>query len=149
MHLRRRNRSREAHQETREFVKSAFNLARALGIKTLVVQADEISDRRLVEQVCDDECKQMPVSDPAKDVALAMPDADLNRLSQLNLDAASRQVAGGRLTLRPPMSCRSVHWGDLRAGRPPHPVSPSAPVNSQSIQGTRRRRRGASTLRIS
>jgi hypothetical protein len=67
--------------------------ARALGIKTLVVQADEISDRRLVEQVRDDERviwvarerKQMPVSDPAKDVVLAMPDAVLNRLHQLNL----------------------------------------------------------------
>ena len=29
--------------------------------------------------------KQIPVSDPAKDVVLAMPDAALNRLSQLNL----------------------------------------------------------------
>jgi hypothetical protein len=46
-----------------------------------------------VEQVRDDERviwvsrerKQMPVSDPAKDVVLAMPDAVLNRLSQLNL----------------------------------------------------------------
>ena len=55
MHLHRRNLDREEHQETRELVKSAFGLARALGIKTLVVQADEISDRRLVEQVRDDE----------------------------------------------------------------------------------------------
>ena len=93
MHLHRRHLNREEHQETRELVKSAFSLARALGIKTLVVQADEISDRRLVEQVRDDERviwvarerKQMPVSDPAKDVVLAMPDAVLNRLSQLNL----------------------------------------------------------------
>ena len=92
MHLHRRHLDREEHQETRELVKSAFSLARALGIKTLVVQADEISDRRLVEQVRDDErviwvarTKQMPVSDPAKDVVLAMPDAVLNRLSQLNL----------------------------------------------------------------
>jgi hypothetical protein len=104
MHLHRRNLDREEHEETRELVKSAFSLARSLGIKTLVVQADEISDRRLVEQVRDDERviwvvrerkqmpvsdpakdKQMPVSDPAKDVVLAMPDAALNRLSQLNL----------------------------------------------------------------
>ena len=159
--MHRRHLDREEHQETRELVKSAFSLARALGIKTLVVQADEISDRRLVEQVRDDERviwvarerKQMPVSDPAKDVVLAMPDAVLNRLSQLNLalflaalnrhlgpeekvpglskrhgisvwtrsslpsrrgiirgcgitkrdgrDAASRQVAGDRPTLRP------------------------------------------------
>jgi diadenylate cyclase len=93
MHRHRHHLDREEHQETRELVKSAFSLARALGIKTLVVQADEISDRRLVEQVRDDERviwvarerKQMPVSDPAKDVVLAMPDAVLNRLSQLNL----------------------------------------------------------------
>jgi diadenylate cyclase len=93
MHLPMRNLDQEEHQETRELVKSAFSLARALGIKTLVVQADEISDRGLVEQLRDDERviwvarerKQMPVSDPAKDVVLAMPDAALNRLSQLNL----------------------------------------------------------------
>jgi DNA integrity scanning protein DisA with diadenylate cyclase activity len=93
MHLHIRNLDREEHQETRELVKSAFSLARALGIKTLVVQADEISDRSLVEQVRDDERviwvarerKHIPVSDPAKDVVLAMPDAALNRLSQLNL----------------------------------------------------------------
>jgi DNA integrity scanning protein DisA with diadenylate cyclase activity len=93
MHPRIRNLDREEHQETRELVKSAFSLARALGIKTLVVQADEISDRSLVEQVRDDERviwvarerKHIPVSDPAKDVVLAMPDAALNRLSQLNL----------------------------------------------------------------
>jgi DNA integrity scanning protein DisA with diadenylate cyclase activity len=93
MQLPMRNLDQEEHQETRELVKSAFSLARALGIKTLVVQADEISDRGLVEQVRDDERviwvarerKQMPVADPAKDVVLAMPDAALNRLSQLNL----------------------------------------------------------------
>jgi sugar phosphate isomerase/epimerase len=55
MHRHRHHLDREEHQETRELVKSAFSLARALGIKTLVVQADEISDRRLVEQVRDDE----------------------------------------------------------------------------------------------
>jgi diadenylate cyclase len=83
----------EEHQETRELVKSAFSLARSLGIKRLVVQADEISDMRLVETLRDDERviwvardrKQIPVSDPSKDVVLAMPDAALNRLSQLNL----------------------------------------------------------------
>jgi hypothetical protein len=48
---------------------------------------------RLVETLRDDERiiwvareqKQIPVSDPSKDVVLAMPDAILNRLSQLNL----------------------------------------------------------------
>lgn len=84
---------REEHQETRELVTSAFGLARSLGIKTLVVQADEISDMRLVKKLRDDERiiwiasrqKQIPDSSLSKDVVLAMPDASLNRLSQLNL----------------------------------------------------------------
>jgi hypothetical protein len=58
-----------------------------------VVQADEISDMRLVETLRDDERiiwvardrKQIPISDPSKDIVLAMPDAALNRFSQLNL----------------------------------------------------------------
>jgi DNA integrity scanning protein DisA with diadenylate cyclase activity len=83
----------EERQETHELVKSAFGLARSLGIKRLVVQADEISDMRLVERLRNDErviwvtrdWKQIPVSDPSKDVVLTMPDAALNRLSQLNL----------------------------------------------------------------
>jgi DNA integrity scanning protein DisA with diadenylate cyclase activity len=83
----------DEHHETRELVKSAFGLARSLGIKRLVVQADEISDVRLVDKLRDEERviwvarerKQIPVSDPSKDVVVAMPDAALNRLGQLNL----------------------------------------------------------------
>ena len=81
------------HRETRELVTSAFRLARSLGIKSLVVQADEISDMRLIEQLRDDERviwvardrKQMPIADPSKDVVLPMPDAALNRLHQFHL----------------------------------------------------------------
>jgi DNA integrity scanning protein DisA with diadenylate cyclase activity len=80
-------------QETRELIVSAFGLARSLGIKTLVVQADEIRDVWLVKKLRDDERviwiardpKQIPVSDPLMDVVLVMPDAALNRLSRLNL----------------------------------------------------------------
>ena len=83
----------EEHQETSELVKSAFSLSRSLGIKTLVVQADEIGDMHLVETLRDDERiiwvarerEQIPVSDPLKDIVMVMPDAILNRLSQLNL----------------------------------------------------------------
>jgi len=83
----------EAHPETRALILSAFGLARSLGIKTLVVQADEISDVRLVKSVRADERviwiarnpKQIPRFDQSKDVILDMPDAALNRLSQLNL----------------------------------------------------------------
>ena len=49
------NLDREERQETRELVKSAFGLARSLGIKRLVVQADEISDMRLVDKLRDKE----------------------------------------------------------------------------------------------
>jgi diadenylate cyclase len=87
------NPDRGQGQETRELVKSAFGLARSLGIKRLVVQADEISDLRLVENLRDGERviwvarerKQIPVSDPSKDIVVALPDAALNRLGQLNL----------------------------------------------------------------
>lgn len=83
----------EEYQETQELVKSAFSLARSLGIKRLVVQADEISDMRLVEALRDDERiiwvtrepKRLAASDLVRDIVLAMPDAALNRLSQLNL----------------------------------------------------------------
>jgi DNA integrity scanning protein DisA with diadenylate cyclase activity len=58
-----------------------------------VVQADEISDMRLIEQLRDDERviwvardrKQMPIADPSRDVVLPMPDAALNRLHQFHL----------------------------------------------------------------
>ena len=80
-------------QDTGELVKSAFGLARSLGIKTLVVQADEITDVRLVEKPRDDERviwiardrTRIPTSEPSRDIVLVTPDAALNRLSQLNL----------------------------------------------------------------
>jgi hypothetical protein len=70
------------HEETRELVKSAFGLARALDIKRMVVQADEITDMRLVERLRAEERiiwvaserRQVPVANWAKDVLLAMPD---------------------------------------------------------------------------
>jgi DNA integrity scanning protein DisA with diadenylate cyclase activity len=87
------NLDREEHQETRELVMSAFSLARSLGIKTLLVQAGEISDVRLVKGLRSDERviwiardrTQIPQFDRSKDIVLDMPDAALNRLSQLNL----------------------------------------------------------------
>jgi hypothetical protein len=84
------NLDREEHQETRELVMSAFGLARSLGIKTLLVQAGESSDVRLVKR--DERViwiarkrTQIPQFDRSKDIVLDMPDAALNRLSQLNL----------------------------------------------------------------
>lgn len=80
-------------QETRELVTSAFALARALHIRSVLVQADEISDRLLVEKLRGTERviwiardrNDIPASDPSKDLVMLMRDASLNRLSQLNL----------------------------------------------------------------
>jgi diadenylate cyclase len=80
------------HRDTRELVKSAFSLARALGIKHLVVQADEISDLRLVAQLRDGERviwvtrnrQPLPITDPAYDVVLPIPEVFLNRLHQFH-----------------------------------------------------------------
>jgi DNA integrity scanning protein DisA with diadenylate cyclase activity len=86
------NSKREQSEETRELVKSAFLLARSLGIGTLLVQADEIADVRLIEGLRESERviwiardrTDVPISDPARDIILVVPDAALDRLSQLN-----------------------------------------------------------------
>ena len=54
-HAGRESSDREEHHETSELVSSAFRLAASLGIKTLVVQADEISDMRLIGALRHDE----------------------------------------------------------------------------------------------
>ncbi len=79
-------------EETRQLVSAAFGLARSLGIGKLVVQADEIGDQRLVQTLRREERviwvarhrRRIPVSDPRRDVVLEMPQASLNRLSQIN-----------------------------------------------------------------
>lgn len=79
------NLEREERRETPELVKFAIGLARSPGINTSVVQADEVSDMRLVDKLRDEERviwvarerKQIPVSDPSKDVVVTMPDAAL------------------------------------------------------------------------
>lgn len=86
-------RDQDEFQETRELVTSAFALARALDIRSILVQSDEITDRHLVENLRQAERviwiardrNDIPASDPSKDVVLVMRDASLNRLSQLNL----------------------------------------------------------------
>ena len=83
----------EESEETRELVRSAFLLARSLGITTLLVQADEVGDVRLIEGLRESERviwiardrADVPISDPEKDIILVVPDAALNRLGQLNL----------------------------------------------------------------
>lgn len=47
------NLEREERRETPELVKFAIGLARSPGINTSVVQADEVSDMRLVDKLRD------------------------------------------------------------------------------------------------
>src|SRR5687768_12559319 len=64
--------------ETRELVTSAFRLARVLSIRSVLVQADEITDRLLVANLRTTErviwiardSNDIPVSDPTKDVVM-------------------------------------------------------------------------------
>src|SRR5687768_7228590 len=86
-------RDQDEIEETRELVTSAFALARALHIRSVLVQADEITDGLLVQNLRDTErviwiardSNDIPGFDSSKDVVMLMRDASLNRLSQLNL----------------------------------------------------------------
>jgi hypothetical protein len=60
----------EEHQETRQFVKSAFGPVRALGVKRLVVQADAIVDMRLVALRTRSQPRPLRVADLHKPVVL-------------------------------------------------------------------------------
>ena len=79
--------------ETRELLKAAFCLARALGIRTLLVQGDEIADVELLQGLRDGERiiwvtrdqHEKPAFEPSTDIVLRVPEAALNRLSQLNI----------------------------------------------------------------
>ena len=87
------DREREETQETQELVTSAFALARALQIRSVLVQADEITDQLLVANLRTTERviwiardrDDIPTTDPSKDSVMLMRDGSLNRLSQLNL----------------------------------------------------------------
>ncbi len=80
-------------RETRLLTNTAFELARSLELKTLLVQADEIKDIRLVAKLRDTERiiwitsrdEEIPGMDQTKDVVIPIPEAALTRMSQLNL----------------------------------------------------------------
>jgi hypothetical protein len=70
--------------ETRELIKAAFLLARALEIRTLVLQQNELVDLRLVGDLRSNERiiwasrdgREWPSFDPPKDILLRVPHAD-------------------------------------------------------------------------
>ena len=74
----------EESEETRELVKSAFLLARSLGITTLLVQADEIADVRLVEGLRESERAELVLSLMR---TLAAPEADITDEEVFRRDA--------------------------------------------------------------
>lgn len=87
------SRDQEKLDETRELLTSAFLLARSLGITTVMVQEDEIGDKRIVENVRLNErviwirsgSDVSSGSDLVGDIALTLPESGVTRLGQINL----------------------------------------------------------------
>jgi DNA integrity scanning protein DisA with diadenylate cyclase activity len=81
------------HVESKRLVECAFDLARSLGLTTLLVQADELRDIRFVEKLRETELivwltrgnRELPLSDRGKNKLLTIPDVALTRMSQLNI----------------------------------------------------------------
>ena len=113
--------ARNAERETSLLTKAGFDLARSMHIERLLVQADELSDIRLVEKLREQERilwvtrspDPIPGMDRDKDITVEIPDADLNRMSQLRL-ALFLSVLNGHLTLDETILCLT---GPSGAGR--------------------------------
>lgn len=104
--------SRNPDRETRLLTKAGFDLARAMHIERLLVQADELRDIDLVEKLRESEGilwvtrspDPIPGMDEEKDIIVQIPDADLSRTSQLRL-ALFLSVLNGHLTLDERIIC--------------------------------------------
>ena len=74
-------------------VTHAFALARSLGVQSVLVQADEMNDIRLIERVRRSESliwvmrqSDLPEgADPKTDIVISIPDGGLNRISRVHL----------------------------------------------------------------
>jgi DNA integrity scanning protein DisA with diadenylate cyclase activity len=81
------------HVESKRLVESAFDLARSLGITSLLVQADELRDIRFVEKLREKELvvwltrsdTDLPFADRRKNKVVTIPDVALTRMSQLKI----------------------------------------------------------------
>jgi len=79
--------------ESRTLVHSAFDVARSLQIATLIVQADELQDIRLVSKLRESEhviwltrhTAELPIASSSNDDVLRLPEATLTRISQLKV----------------------------------------------------------------
>lgn len=107
--------------ESRHLVKGAFDLARSLRIARLLVQADEIRDVRLVEVSREKERIIWITRDPGTnltagrpgDVVVPIPDAPLNRTSQLGI-GLFLAVLNGHLRLDESVICLTGVAGTQR-----------------------------------
>ena len=105
-------------RETRLLTESAFDLARALDLRTLLVQADEIKDIHLIEQLRQSERiiwitsdqDEFPEVNGTKDVVVPIPEAALTRMSKLNL-ALFLAILNGSLAVDERVLCLSGFVG--------------------------------------
>jgi DNA integrity scanning protein DisA with diadenylate cyclase activity len=80
-------------ERTDALVTLGFALARSLGVRRILVQADELSDIRLIERVRESESliwvtrqSALPVgADSDRDIVIPIPDKALSRLSRVHL----------------------------------------------------------------
>lgn len=80
-------------ERTDALVTQGFALARSLGVRRILVQADELSDIRLIERVRESEAliwvtrhSALPIgADSDTDIVVPIPDRALNRLSRVHL----------------------------------------------------------------
>ncbi len=82
------------HREARQLVQSAFNLAQQLSIRTVIIQADEMSDVRLIQKMeltqrliwlVRKEEFDLPADISAEQKQLQIPDTGLSRMSQIKI----------------------------------------------------------------
>jgi len=99
---------------TDAMVTHAFALARSLGVQSVLVQADEMNDIRLIERVRKSESliwvmrqSNLPEgADPKTDIVISIPDGGLNRISRVHL-ALLLAVLNGMLDRAETILCLS------------------------------------------
>jgi DNA integrity scanning protein DisA with diadenylate cyclase activity len=84
--------ARRENFESQHLIQAGFELAQAIDIKTLIVQADELRDVRLIEKLRGPEriiwltrSTEIAETNPARDVLLNIPDTTLTRISQIKI----------------------------------------------------------------
>ena len=113
-------RSRE-NLESKTLVQSAFEVARSLSVSTLIVQADELRDIRIVGRLRESEDviwltrheTDLATNSPSSDAILRLPEATLTRMSQLKVGLLLA-VMNGHVDLDETVVCLSGVAGSKR-----------------------------------